>query len=217
MFKHENIYFLDDESKLKVAGCEILANTDIPNPILFAETNLELECFLYKKIITDYSPIFNSNNGLFWTINLSPSALLKYQNDNTLDDFNIEKLPNNVFIELTEREPYSEKDTEKIRTYSHKIILDDFGKGASNINKVLSLRPYGVKIDTCILDCSFSYISSLVKELKSYTSILIGEKIETIRQYESMRELDISYFQGFFFTDTVISKYHKNGQISYIY
>lgn len=217
MFKHENIYFLDEEDKIKVVGCEILAKTDIPNSVLFAETNLELEYYLYKKIISKYNSMFNSNNGLFWTINLSPSTLIRYQNDKTLDNFDIEELPKNVFIELTEQGTYSKSDIEQIRTYSHRIILDDFGTGLSNIDKAISLRPYGIKIDTSILNCSFSYIKSLVEELKSCTSVLIGEKVENIEQYDAMRALSIDYFQGFFITNKFVGKYHKKEQMSSIY
>jgi len=217
MFRHENIYFVNNKNKLKVAGCEILTQTDIPNPILFAETNLELEYYLYKNITTKYNPIFNSDSGFFWTINLSPSALIRYQNDKTLDSFDIEKLPKNVFIELTEQGTYSKSDIEQLRMYSHRIILDDFGIGHSNIDRVILLKPHGIKIDTSILNCSFSYIKSLVEELKTYTSVLIGEKIENGQQFATMRALGIDYFQGFFLTNQIIRKYHKKKQISSAY
>ncbi|WP_164885239.1 EAL domain-containing protein [Geovibrio thiophilus] len=192
MFKSEKIYSLSGSS-LKVSGCEILADTGIPNQILFASENTELECFLFHTMMNKqrlHTSYVHSNN-FFWTMNLSPAAIEKICNE-------LPFLPSNFFIEITEKGRYSEDFIDCAKPFSHMLILDDFGTGYANMEAVYKLKPHGVKIDKTFFGSSAAYLKSLISELRNYVSVIIAEKVENEDDFALMKELGADFFQGFY-------------------
>lgn len=219
MFKVEGIYFLQNE-KLKMVGCEVLADIEIPNSVLFSSCNPEIEYFFLQEMLSERSKLpFVNSLELFWTVNLSPITICKYER-------NIVNLPQNMLIEITEKGEYSEEHIEVLQQYREKILIDDFGTGHSNMEIVGKIKPYGLKIDTKMLKLSTDYLKVLINELKKYVEIIIAEKVETMLQFEMMRQIGIDYYQGLLMPTLLQKqnvrtqkpcKYHKNLSIDRTY
>lgn len=195
MFKSEKIYSITGHN-LKVAGCEILAETGIPNQVLFASENVELEHFLFRRMMDTqrlHTPYVHSDN-YFWTMNLSPAAI-----DKICDELPF--LPSNFFIEITERGKCSAEFIEKVKPYAHMLIIDDFGTGNANMETVFSLKPHGVKIDKTIFRSAGSYLKPLMAELRNHVSVIIAEKVENEDDFALMRDLGADFFQGYYMPD----------------
>lgn len=174
-----------------MVGCEVLADIEIPNSVLFSSCNPEIEYFFLQEMLSERSKLpFVNSLELFWTVNLSPITICKYER-------NIVNLPQNMLIEITEKGEYSLEYIEVLKQYREKILIDDFGAGHSNIEIVEKIKPYGLKIDTTMLKLSTDYLKVLINELRKYVEIIVAEKVETMVQFEMMKKIGIDYYQGF--------------------
>jgi EAL domain-containing protein (putative c-di-GMP-specific phosphodiesterase class I) len=201
MFKYEHIYEFKNKT-LKVVGCEVLASTAIPNTVLFSTHNIELEYYMFQCVMQKRLRIpYNHSTSYFWTFNLSPAAIERHFEEI------VSSAPDNLFIEITERGEFS-KDFSSMKQIRNKLILDDFGTGISNMDILHHVRPYGVKIDRVMFNCSKNYLMSLVSELREYVKVIIAEKVETEEELQLMREIGVDFYQGFYMPSALkISKY----------
>lgn len=117
--------------------------------------------------------------------------------------------PHAVFLEITESAAFEYFDVcmsvlKEIcaRTGGH-LVLDDFGAGYSNLNRVAELRPSYVKLDRSLVagidvdkrkrTLAF-YISGMLSELGA---TVVAEGIETEDELRAVKDLGIRYGQGF--------------------
>jgi len=199
MFKAEEIYAYDRQKQAYVVvGCEVLADTSIPNQYLFSAENSALEFFLFTELMTRHraSLPYIYSSDFFWTVNFSPSTICLYKND-------LMRLPRNLFIEITERGSFD--DFESFRPFADRLIFDDFGTGHSNMDAIHRIRPYGVKIEKELLEnCSAAFLTSLVTELRKSVKVVFAEKVETEEQLSMMQRIGADFFQGWHMKNKIL-------------
>jgi EAL domain-containing protein (putative c-di-GMP-specific phosphodiesterase class I) len=117
--------------------------------------------------------------------------------------------PDKLVIEITEEE-YN-KSEEYLRAIIHykragcRIALDDYGKNASNIDRLAKLQPDIIKINMDYIhnsEKSFhyrEYLRALALFADAVGIDVLYEGIETPRQFEFCASLKGSYYQGFLF------------------
>ncbi|MDR2605354.1 MAG: EAL domain-containing protein [Desulfovibrio sp.] len=115
--------------------------------------------------------------------------------------------PERLVIEITEEEFNMNKDYIKVLTFftdaGCRIALDDYGKSASNIDRLAHLSPAVIKIDMEYIQKSAesfhhrSYIYSLTSFAEFVGVDVLCEGIETQEQLDVCMETKGRYFQGF--------------------
>lgn len=153
------------------------------------------------------------NNPIHVAINISAKQLM---NDNFINNFlaliNKEDVSTNTIgIELTETVLLKDlnKNTKKIKNLKDLgilIYLDDFGTGYSSLNYLIILPLSRVKIDKYFIsktDQGEKYIK-ILKAIVYICHILdlpvIAEGVETFKQLELLKNLDVDYIQGYIFS-----------------
>jgi EAL domain-containing protein (putative c-di-GMP-specific phosphodiesterase class I) len=92
---------------------------------------------------------------------------------------------------------------EEYRRHGFRIALDDFGAGYSGLNLLADLPPDIIKLDmdlTRNLDrrpAARKIVRSLVTMASALGSELIAEGVETLDEYNTLRECGISLMQGY--------------------
>ena len=92
----------------------------------------------------------------------------------------------------------------KYREFGFDVAIDDLGAGYSGLKMWSQLRPDIVKVDryfveNCHLD-SFKrkFLKAIFELAKSAQAKVVVEGIETFEEYELLRQLGMSYAQGFY-------------------
>ncbi len=86
-----------------------------------------------------------------------------------------------------------------------KIALDDFGTGFSSLNYLTYIPMNKVKLDKSLIDKFFelnnlSAVENIISLAHSLNFQITAEGIEELKQYESLRNIDCDYFQGYYFS-----------------
>ncbi|AWB10398.1 PAS domain S-box-containing protein/diguanylate cyclase (GGDEF) domain-containing protein [Thermodesulfobium acidiphilum] len=122
--------------------------------------------------------------------------------------FNID--PNLLRIEIIERIfledlEYTKDLIEKLLNIDIHFMLDDFGTGFSSLSYISKLNISYIKIDISfvrnILDeCTKKVVEAIIFLAKKLNIKTIAEGVETIEQFEILRNIGCDYFQGFLFS-----------------
>ncbi len=149
-----------------------------------------------------------SDPGFYMFFNLEP-ILLETEDFRTLPIFQSLKEidPRNFVIELTERYNIHKGDSLKrnlnyLRDLGFRIALDDIGSGYSDLDSIVEFRPEFLKISNRIVqDISTNILKqkvvSLLLELSKGLAFTIAEGIETVEDFQMLRELGVRLGQGF--------------------
>jgi EAL domain-containing protein (putative c-di-GMP-specific phosphodiesterase class I) len=116
--------------------------------------------------------------------------------------------PEKLVLEITEEEfnANSELYSKVLRYYKEigcKIAIDDYGKGASNIDRLAQIRPDIMKIDMDYVHQAensfhhYEYLKSIAVFAESVGIEVLYEGIETQRQLEICMDSQGKYYQGF--------------------
>jgi len=116
--------------------------------------------------------------------------------------------PEKLVIEITEEEFNKESESYlNVLNYYKKngcrIAIDDYGKGASNLDRLAQIRPDIMKINMDYLHQAenslhhYAYLKSLAVFAESVGIEVLYEGIETIRQLEICMDSRGKYYQGF--------------------
>ncbi len=95
---------------------------------------------------------------------------------------------------------------EKVKEYGVKIAIDDFGAGYSNFERLMDYQPDILKIDGSLIkdivtnDYSLSVVKAIVTFAKDQNIEIIAEYVENENIYKVLKELDINYSQGYYFS-----------------
>ncbi len=127
---------------------------------------------------------------------------------NILNKYNIRN--NQISFEVTESTASNAPQLEKTMTLlineGISFSMDDFGTGYANLDSVLRL-PFSItKIDRALLllaQESNKYkvlISSLISLIKNIDLEIVIEGVETVNQIEFLSDLEIDYYQGYYFS-----------------
>lgn len=125
-----------------------------------------------------------------------------------LEDLKIK--PQNVVFEISEKLAIENYDLFRaaLQDYTDVGIVhasDDIGKGYSDLERVMELRPGFLKVDMSLVrGVDKSYVKQeIIKAInnlaKGLNSQVVAEGIETKTEYETLRSMDIKYGQGFLF------------------
>ena len=117
--------------------------------------------------------------------------------------------PRMLVLELTEHERVTDMDhlaqvADEVRLAGVSLALDDFGDGRSSLRLWSQIRPDVVKIDKYFIRDLSQHADKLktVQALQQIASIfntaLVAEGIETAEDLRVLRDLGISYGQGYF-------------------
>ncbi|WP_052706145.1 sensor domain-containing protein [Vibrio galatheae] len=147
------------------------------------------------------------------SINLSAKQIWqnKFVEDfiSIVDAYNIAQ--SKLIVEVTESlliqdvKDATEKLT-RLKQYGVSISLDDFGTGYSSLNYLRALPIDEIKIDRSFIQDvavdkqALLMVKSLIELAKNFEIKLIAEGVETKEQWQLLRDLGISAYQGFYFS-----------------
>lgn len=140
-----------------------------------------------------------------------------------------QKTPSNITLclELTERKPFYHNREEEmniltLKKMGVKIVLDDFGTGHSNMS-LLKYAIDGIKIPKTFIafdeKMSIQHIieKNMVMLAKEMNIEITAEGIETPSQYQRLKDLGVTYFQGYLFSQPlsihVLNKYFRQNNV----
>lgn len=115
--------------------------------------------------------------------------------------------PENIGLELIESEAYSAEElvsfVNRYRDSGFLIVIDDFGCGQSNIDRLIQIQPDIIKIDRSIISGieGDAYRQSILKSIHSLAemtgSLCLAEGVETLPEIRTCHLLGVDLFQGF--------------------
>ena len=122
--------------------------------------------------------------------------------------------PRSVNLEITETSVLENKailldNMEKLISYGVTFSLDDFGTGQSNLNYIVDMPVEIVKFDREMVSSYFDnmkakYVMDAAMHMIHGMGLkIVSEGIETVEQFAHMRELGISYIQGYYFSKPI--------------
>lgn len=155
-----------------------------------------------------------NDKGFDYKVNVNLSVIQLLQNDiveiveNALKETGLK--PEHLTLEVTESLAINDMERMKrilgrIRELGVKIALDDFGTGYSSLNHVHEIAFDVIKVDQSFVKdlaedeyskCFIRLVSELAKTLGA--SICV-EGIESLRQYNVLKNMKVKYVQGFYF------------------
>ena len=119
--------------------------------------------------------------------------------------------PNRVIFEITE--DVLIYDFEEVRSRIRilhdigiNISIDDFGTGYSSLNYLQEIQADELKIDKSFVDeiltdrRRYEVFSYLCKMAKAYNYDVVVEGVETLEQYEKIKNDEINLIQGYLFS-----------------
>lgn len=223
-----------ESSTGKIAGAEALARIrdsegKIIPPGLFvpiAEKNGKINKMgkqVFRKCC-EYSkhPDIKAMNLSFINVNLSPIQFLRMDLTNTLNKFIDETGADRDYIhlEITEEAMIDEQLINKqifsLMNSGFKFVLDDYGKGYSNMSRLRKTPFINIKLDMSIVwDYCKSPDHILPSEIDAFKKTgfeVTAEGIENAEMAEAMTKLGCTYLQGFYYSpplpfDEFIKKY----------
>jgi EAL domain-containing protein (putative c-di-GMP-specific phosphodiesterase class I) len=132
-----------------------------------------------------------------------------------MDKYEID--PKFINFEITETAMVTSKDVLldnmlKLIEKSSNFYLDDYGIGYSNLNYIIGLPLHAIKLDKSIVWAAFNSekgnitLEFVVRMIKHLNMQIVAEGIENQEQLEKMKELDVDFVQGYYFSRPVDSK-----------
>ncbi|MFB0982068.1 MAG: HDOD domain-containing protein [Alteromonadaceae bacterium] len=116
--------------------------------------------------------------------------------------------PNNVVLEILEDVPITDElllACKSLHEKGYKLALDDFDFDA----KWEAFYPIVDIIKIDVLQFSILEISKLVRKISGLDITLLAEKVETLQQFEKLKMLGFTLFQGYFFAKPEMLKQRK--------
>ncbi len=146
------------------------------------------------------------------SINFMPNAVVDPAEDigSTLAAAEQTGFPHNrVLFEFTEHEPIDPGHLQSIlKTYrgmGFRTAIDDFGAGYSGLTLLSRFQPDVVKLDMALIRCidvdriKRTIVANLVRMAADLGVLVVAEGIETVSEYEALRDLGVGLFQGYLF------------------
>ncbi len=115
-----------------------------------------------------------------------------------------------IVFEILEHEILSRRMLERVceilRGNNVRFALDDYGKGCSNVERFLNVRPDIVKLDRTLFqnfssnNQTFALLKSMVAAFTSSGSTVLMEGVETEEEVFLASKAGVKYLQGFYFS-----------------
>ncbi|MBP3210756.1 MAG: EAL domain-containing protein [Oscillospiraceae bacterium] len=163
--------------------CEILANWEKTHPDLFISVNVSPKDFYMTDVLAEIV-----------------SDVMEYDID-----------PHNLRIEVTESSMMRDTDDkmkilEEFRKQGFIVEMDDFGSGYSSLNLLKDMPVDILKIDMKFLGKSNDeekadiIVKNVIRLSEDLRIISLAEGVETVEQFERLKELGCHLFQGYYFS-----------------
>ena len=169
---------------------------------------IEEVCKNYKDLTNGYE------NKLQVSINVSPIQLMEInfiENiKKIIDKYNVDY--NYICFEITESVVLDGNlavinNIEALYKLGIKIALDDFGTGYSSFNYLKKFKLDILKIDKIFIDNANEIDYKIVENIKNISHHLnmdtVIEGVETLEQFNMLKEIDCDFFQGYYFSKPV--------------
>lgn len=170
---------------------------------------MEVE-YLCRRVVLEEFAKLGGQGKIF--LNISPDVLLQQctRSGETLRYINeIGLKPEQVIIEITENTPTVDyamlrEAAHHYRSMGFEIAMDDLGEGFSGLRLWSELRPDYVKIDQHFIQSintdpvKLQFVRSIQEIARKSGSKVIAEGIETEAELSVVRDLGISYGQGYY-------------------
>jgi EAL domain-containing protein (putative c-di-GMP-specific phosphodiesterase class I) len=181
---------------------------DFSNPISLFDRAVETGCVgRLGRMIREVAVPLCPNHALF--LNLHPAELQArwvVQPDDPMFFHD-----HSVYIEITESTPFTH--FELCRDVVHELrsrgqfhlVVDDFGAGYSNLNRIIELEPRVIKLDRSLIaglargSRRQRLVRSIVHLCVDMDARVVAEGIETLEEWDAIRETGVHYGQGFLF------------------
>lgn len=161
--------------------------------------------------------------GMSWiNVNLSPIQFMRSNlGEKLLDSMNRYDIdPEGVRFEITEEAMIDEQllvnQTNVLKKLGFRFVLDDYGKGFSNINRLKNIPFINIKLDMSIVwDYMRKPDEMLPNMVKTFSNLgfeITAEGIEDKTMASTMAEIGCDYLQGFYYSkplpmDEFLKKY----------
>jgi len=135
-------------------------------------------------------------------------AYINFHADTLLKHFPSFLDPKNVVLEILEDVPVTDEllaACKALKDQGYTLALDDFDFA----DKWQAFYPIVDIIKVDVLEFSILEISKLVRKLDSLNVTLLAEKVETVEQFEKLKMLGFTLFQGYFFAKPEMLKQRK--------
>jgi c-di-GMP-related signal transduction protein len=135
-------------------------------------------------------------------------AYINFHADALIYHFPSSLNPNNVVLEILEDVPITNElllACKSLHEKGYKLALDDFDFDVKweVFYPIVDI----IKID--VLEFSILEISKLIRKLSGLDITLLAEKVETLQQFEKLKMLGFTLFQGYFFAKPEMVKQRK--------
>jgi len=143
------------------------------------------------------------------SINLHPDTLL---NDQAIERIRTLFKRHTVMFEILERSFIRNDDAmtnlKKLQSDHHRISIDDFGIGYSNLWILFSLEADELKLDKSLIDKihepkAYYLCQSIVDFSHKIGMVVVAEGVETPEQLRIARELQVDRIQGFYYSQAI--------------
>ncbi|MDD2895005.1 MAG: EAL domain-containing protein [Aliarcobacter sp.] len=188
-------------------------DNNVISPYFFLEHSKKAKLYntltriLMKKTIENFA-----NNSFEFSINFTLQDILSKETKRIL--FNLleeHKCANRLVIEIVESEGIDNFEEvisfiQDIKSIGCKIAIDDFGTGYSNFEYLIKLKADYLKIDGSLIktlhsdENMYTIVSTIVNFAKSLNMRVIAEFVENKEIFEILKELDVEYSQGYYFS-----------------
>jgi len=105
---------------------------------------------------------------------------------------------------------------EKLRMEGVEISIDDFGTGYSSLKYLSDIHVNYLKIDISFIrkmtedEKILNLVKSIINIAKIFNIKTIAEGVETIEQYNILKELGCDKYQGYYFSPAIpVSEFEK--------
>jgi EAL and modified HD-GYP domain-containing signal transduction protein len=135
-------------------------------------------------------------------------AYINFHADALIYHFPSSLNPNNVVLEILEDVPITNElllACKSLHEKGYKLALDDFDFDVKweVFYPIVDI----IKID--VLEFSILEISKLIRKISGSDITLLAEKVETLQQFEKLKMLGFTLFQGYFFAKPEMLKQRK--------
>ncbi|MBO4866016.1 MAG: EAL domain-containing protein [Ruminococcus sp.] len=140
-------------------------------------------------------------------INSIPGIMLEDDDLRTVEGY-LEKLSDNVVVELTEESQLADDELERLKSilqrHNIKIAVDDYGSGYSNVNNLLRYMPNFVKIDRALISeiqikpQKQHFVKEIINFCHDNDILALAEGVETSEELRVAIILGADLIQGFY-------------------
>ncbi len=129
-------------------------------------------------------------------------------NESILNHDLIKNIPKEKFyLEILETTKISDSLIQRIDELikeGYSFVLDDFTFSKENLEKYKILFPRIKYIKADVKENSMENMEMIIKSLKKLGIKFLAEKVETVEEYEQLKNMGYTFFQGYFFSKPII-------------